>query len=89
MADQKSRPRDSYGALMLQAAGVLRLRYVKCGQDSSLSAAAASELADTFEGVAHGDPAFDQLDPKEAIALAHRLLDDDHPELSTMWPGSP
>lgn len=71
---------------MLQAAGVLRLRYVECSQDTGLSPAAANELADVFESVANGDPAFDQIDPKEAIALAHRLLDDDHPELSRMWP---
>jgi hypothetical protein len=71
---------------MLQAAGVLRLRYVECSQNTGLSPAAANELADVFESVANGDPAFDQIDPKEAIALAHRLLDDDHPELSRMWP---
>ncbi|KAA9166045.1 hypothetical protein FPZ12_003585 [Amycolatopsis acidicola] len=90
MNDQKSgaraRSQDSYCALMLQAAGVLRLRYVECRHDTSLSPAAANELADTFEGFAKGDPEFDQIDPKEAIALAHRLLDDDHPELSRMWP---
>jgi hypothetical protein len=71
---------------MLQAAGVLRLRYVKCSRDNGLSPAAANELANVFEGIANGDPAFNQIDPKEAIALAHRLLDDDHPELSGMWP---
>lgn len=79
-------PHDTYCALMLRAAGVIRLRYVECSQDTSLSPAAANELADAFEGIANGDPAFDQIDPKEAIALAHRLLDDDHPELSRMWP---
>ncbi|MFI5612530.1 hypothetical protein [Amycolatopsis sp. NPDC051903] len=72
--------------MLLQAAGVLRLRYVQCSQDTSLSPAAASKLADVFEGVAKGSPDFDQIDPKEAIALAHRLIDDDHPELSGMWP---
>ncbi|GAB3165621.1 hypothetical protein [Amycolatopsis sp. NPDC004378] len=86
MEDRKTRARDTYSSLMLQAAGVLRLRYVECSQDTSLSPAAANELADVFERVAHGDPAFDQVDPKEAIALANRLLDDDHPELSGMWP---
>lgn len=77
---------DTYCALLLQAAGVLRLRYVQCSQDNSLSPTAASELANVFEGVAKGYPDFDQIDPKEAIALAHRLIDDDHPELSGMWP---
>lgn len=61
------------------------MRYVS-GSREALSPAAASELADAFEGVAKGDPEFDPIDPKEAIALAHRLMDDDHPELSRMWP---
>ena len=87
MEARKSATRDTYSSLMLQAAGVIRLRYVECTQDTGLSPAAANELADVFESVAHGDPAFDQVDPKEAIALANRLLDDDHPELSGMWPG--
>ncbi|MFF0794531.1 hypothetical protein [Streptomyces spiralis] len=72
--------------LLLVAAEVLRLRYVQCGRDASLSPAAADELANVLEGVAKGYPAFDQTDPKEAIALAHRLVDDDHPELSALWP---
>lgn len=77
---------DSYGALLLQAAGVLRLRYMQCSQDTGLSPTAADELANVFEGLAEGNPTFDQIDPNEAIALAHRLIDDDHPELSRMWP---
>lgn len=79
-------PANAYGALMLQAAGVLRMRYVHCGRDDGLSPAAANELADVFESLSYGDPAFDQIEPNEAIALAHRLLDDDHPELSRLWP---
>jgi hypothetical protein len=79
-------PADAYGALMLQAAGVLRVRYVRCERDDGLSPAAANELADVFESLSYGDPAFDQIDPNEAIALAHRLLDDDHPERSRLWP---
>ena len=82
-------PANAYGALMLQAAGVLRLRYVRCGRDDGLAPAAANELADVFESLSYGDPAFDQIDPNEAIALAHRLLDDDHPELSRLWPRTP
>ncbi|WP_329059200.1 hypothetical protein [Amycolatopsis sp. NBC_01480] len=77
---------DSYGSLMLQAAGVLRLRYVKCSRDKALSPDAAAELAAVFEGIAQGSPEFDHIDPKEAIALAHRLLDDDNPQLSHLWP---
>ncbi|PXY18858.1 hypothetical protein [Prauserella muralis] len=76
----------TYCSLLLQAARVLRMRYVECRRDTSLSPAVANELAEVFEGVAKGDSAFDQIDPNEAIALAHRLIDDDHPELSRMWP---
>ncbi|WP_020661102.1 hypothetical protein [Amycolatopsis benzoatilytica] len=86
MEVQNSAASSSYGSLMLQAAGVLRLRYVKCRLDTSLSPDAAAELASVFEGIAQGEPAFDQIDPKEAIALANRLIDDDHPELSHLWP---
>jgi hypothetical protein len=84
--DRASASHDAYCSLLLQAAGVLRLRYVQCRQDTSLSPSTANELADVFEGVAKGYSAFDQIDPNEAIALAHRLIDDDHPELSRMWP---
>lgn len=80
---------DSYGTLLLQAAGVLRLRYVQSRRDTSLSPAAAGDLANVFEGMANGHSDFDQIDPNEAIALAYRLIDDDHPELSRMWPRTP
>lgn len=79
---------DTYGAFMLLAASVIRLRYVDCGHDG-LSPARATELADVFERLANGDPAVDQIDPNEAIALAHRLVDNDHPELSRLWPRTP
>lgn len=85
-SDKAPAARDTYGSLLLQAAGVLRLRYVQCRRDTSLSPATADELANVLEGIAEGYPAFDHIDPKEAIALAHRVIDDDHPELSHMWP---
>ncbi|QYN24450.1 hypothetical protein [Amycolatopsis sp. DSM 110486] len=85
-SDRAPAAHNTYCALLMQAAGVLRLRYVQCSQDTSLSPTAATELAAVFEGIAKGHPDFDQIDPKEAIALAHRLIDDDHPELSGMWP---
>lgn len=75
---------------MLQAAQVIRLRYVKVGPDSGLPAAVAAKLADVFDGLSTGDPpAFDQIDLNEATALAHRLIDNDHPELSRLWPAVP
>jgi hypothetical protein len=88
-ANRAPAPTYSYGPLLLEAAGVLRLRYVQCSRDTGLSPAEASDLANVFEGIANGHPDFDQIDPNEAIALAHRLIDDDHPELSRMWPRTP
>lgn len=62
------------------------MRHAHFSRATGLSPAAAEELANVLEGVAEGRPAFDRIDPREAIALAHRLIDDDHPELSGMWP---
>ena len=73
-------------SLLRLAAGVLRMRSAHFSRDTGLSPAAADRLANVLEGVAEGHSAFDQIDPDEAIALAHRLVDDDHPELSGMWP---
>ncbi|HEX2290141.1 MAG TPA: hypothetical protein VHH53_08100 [Pseudonocardiaceae bacterium] len=83
---RSNRAHDANCSLLRLAAGVLRMRYVHFSRDTSLSPAAADELANTLEGVAEGRPVFDRIDPREAIALAHRLVDDDHPELSGMWP---
>lgn len=83
---RSNRAHDANCSLLRLAAAVLRLRYVHFSRDTSLSPAAAEELANALEGVAEDHPAFDQINPREAIALAHRLVDDDHPELSGMWP---
>lgn len=75
-------------SLLLTAAGVLRLRYVQSVNNSDLSATDAHRLANTLESVALGDIVFDDFDRKEAIALAHRVIDNDHPEHSRMWPSA-
>ncbi|OLT40115.1 hypothetical protein BJF85_25285 [Saccharomonospora sp. CUA-673] len=77
---------DTYCALLLQAAQVLRMRYVETQRNTGLSAVEAEELAYLFERVVDNHPDGDQIDPAEAIALAHRVLDDDHPERSPLWP---
>ncbi|WP_071528807.1 hypothetical protein [Streptomyces mutabilis] len=91
MNTQKSETRsprhhDANCSLLRLAAEVLRLRHAHFSRDTGLSPTAAEELANVLEGVADGLPAFDRIDPKEATALAHRLIDDDHPELSGIWP---
>lgn len=78
--------RRAQRSLLIDAAAVLRLRYMHCVGDAILSPTMADELANIFEAVANDHPALDKVDRKEAIALAHRLIDDDHPEHSRMWP---
>lgn len=73
-------------SLLLSAAEIVRLRYVHRGGDASLSQTAAGELANFLGAIARGHPALDEVDRKAAIALAHRVIDDDHPEHSRMWP---
>ncbi len=74
-------------SLLLDAAGVLRRRYVRgVGDGESVSPAAAEGLSDFLEGIARSEPALHEADLNEAIALAHRLIDDDHPEHSRLWP---
>ncbi|MEV4649732.1 hypothetical protein [Saccharopolyspora sp. NPDC049357] len=77
--------RAAQSNLLLDAAAVMRRRYVR-GNDGGTSPNAAEALANVLEGVARAEPALHQIDRDEAIALAHRLVDDDHPELSRMWP---
>ena len=83
---RSDRVHEANCSLLRLAAGVLRMRSAHFSRDTGLSPAAADRLANVLEGVAEGHSAFDQIDPDEAIALAHRLVDDDHPELSGMWP---
>lgn len=73
-------------SLLLDAARVVRRRYVHRVGGAGLSPAEAAELVNTFEAIASNQPGVDNVGRKEAIALAHRLIDDDHPEHSGMWP---
>lgn len=81
-----TRLRRAQRCLLRDAAAVLRLRRERGVGDSCLSPTAADELASVFEAIANDHPALERVDRKEAIALAHRLIDDDHPEHSRMWP---
>lgn len=84
--EESSGAPNTYCSLLLQAATVLRMRYVEAQRDTDLSAVEADELAYLFDCVARSDPAGDQIEPEVAIALAHRIIDNDHPELSPLWP---
>ncbi|GGQ19933.1 hypothetical protein [Streptomyces mutabilis] len=75
-------------SLLRLAADILRLRYAHFSRHTGLSPTAAEKLANTLESIADGLPTPNHIDPREATALAHRLIDDDHPELSNIWPAT-
>lgn len=72
--------------LLRQAVALLQMRYERGSGYTDLSPAAVEELSNTFEAIAVEEDNLEEGDRKEALALAHRLMDDDHPELSPMWP---
>lgn len=78
---------DGEQTLLRHAAAVVRARY-RSGEYAGVSAAAADELSGALESVAGTAGGQGGVDREEAVALAHRLVDDDHPELSPMWPGA-
>ncbi|GAB3678911.1 hypothetical protein [Saccharopolyspora tripterygii] len=76
---------EAQRCLLLDAATVMRRRYARSGE-VVMSPSTAEALATVLEGVARSEPALHNVDRDEAIALAHRLIDDDHPETSRLWP---
>ena len=77
---------DAAGELLTQAVLTLRQRCAQRGSYCGLSQAAVDRLSETLTGVAAAAPAADQVDRDEALSLAHRIIDDDHPEASPLWP---
>jgi hypothetical protein len=69
------------GHLLVLAAGVLCRRHA-LGQYGELTAAQVDALASLLLGRA-GDA---RAPDAEAVALAHRLIDDDAPDTSPLWP---
>jgi hypothetical protein len=84
MTDQSS-VRESQDNLLKQAARILRTRYELGKGYVDVSSAEAADLVVTLEATASANGS-DRVDREEAIALAHRLVDDDQPEMSPMWP---
>jgi hypothetical protein len=74
--------------LLRQAVAVLQARYERGSGFVDLSPTAVTELSNKLEAVAVAEHDPQKTDRAEAIALAHRLVDDDSPELSPMWPRS-
>ena len=86
MVDEQPEARGSQDELLRQAVVVLQTRYERQTAFTSLSPTAAAELGNTLEAVALAQDDLEGVDRDEAIALAHRLVDDDNPELSPLWP---
>ena len=79
---------DSEVDLLRQAVALLQSRFERQTSYTDLSSASVEELSNRLEAVAVGEGDVKGVDREEAIALAHRLMDDDHPDLSPLWPGS-
>lgn len=76
--------RRSQNELALLAADVLRRRH-RHGRYEQLSAAALNRVANALTGAATGQHPL-AAHGEEVAAFAHRILDDDHPELDPLWP---
>ena len=87
MVTERASAQEGQRTLLRHAATVLRSRGER-GRYADVSSAAAAELSDTLESLAATTDDQDGVDREEAVALAHRLVDDDHPELSPMWPAT-
>lgn len=79
--------RESQDRLLRQAADLLLVRHAN-GNYAGVSSAEAAGIVGALEAAVNADEV-DGDDRQEAVALAHRLLDDDTPEASPLWPGSP
>lgn len=83
------RPRTRHGhavtALLLQARSVLLARR-RTGHYDELSDAAVNLVSNGLTSVAVDPQAMPTPLREEATALAHRIVDDDHPEDSPLWP---
>jgi hypothetical protein len=77
--------RSSQDDLLRQAAAVLRTRCRFGDGYPGVSPGDAEDVAAVLEA-AVDSPGGDGTDRDQAVALAHRLVDDDQPESSPLWP---
>lgn len=77
---------DADSELLTQAVLALRRRCGQRGSYCGLSPEEIDQLGDTLTVLVSGSPSEDRVDRAEALSLAHRILDDDHPEASPLWP---
>jgi hypothetical protein len=88
MMSEQTSARASEVELLRHAVALLQSRHERGSGYEDLSPTAVAELSNTLEAVATAEDDLEGGDRQEAIALAHRLVDDDHPELSPMWPST-
>ena len=86
MMGEQTSARASEVELLRHAVALLQTRHERGSAYEDLSPTAVAELSNTLEAVATAEDDLEGGDREEAIALSHRLVDDDHPELSPMWP---
>lgn len=70
--------------LIVFAAAVVRRR-CRHGRYRGLTTATANRLVNTLTGIAAGLSPRHPDELAEAAALAHRILDDDHPDHTALW----
>lgn len=73
--------------LVLTAAAIVQRRR-SLGRYAQLTPGAAEQLVNALIGIARGEHRFADAHLADAVALAHRVLDDDNPALSPLWPQS-
>lgn len=72
-------------ALLALAANILRWPSRLVPDYAGLSVGDQKKLADHLARLASGDTPASDDERRAAVALAHRVVDDDHPELSPLW----
>lgn len=79
--------RHAVTMLLLNARSIVLVRR-RCGRYDDLSDAAVNVVCNGLTGIAVDPTAVSASLRQEATALAHRIVDDDHPEDSPLWPVS-
>lgn len=83
-ADASPDSQRSARDLLLTAATIVHRRRAQGGY-TGLTPVAADQLVNALTGIATGDHRFADVRLADAVDLAHRLIDDDNPELSPLW----
>jgi hypothetical protein len=73
---------DAEATLLMNAAWLLHRR---ASDNARYSDFAATALAQRLEQLAEAGSRISEPARRSALALAHRVLDDDHPEFTEMW----